>query len=1430
LSKRWFTLIYTVLLAWGLCALFLLLPRAAQSTAPKNDNHSPTIDITLQEAMDQAPAGTFFPAIVHLAEQANLTPQTLPAGKQARRNAVVERLQTTAATTQAPLLPLLDARQAAGEIEAYTPYWIFNGVQLSASAPVLRELARRPEVARIVSDAQVQIEHDPVVAPVDNSPEFSAVTWGLKQVQAPQTWYGLNVSGAGVTVGIMDSGVDWLHPALRPNYRGQLPNGSLNHVGNWHDALDDTNVTPVDPFGHGTHVAGTILGLENVGVAPEAKWMAVRAFDVRGSSDFGTIHAAFQWLLAPAGDPALAPDIVNNSWSSGPEVDEFLADIAAFKAAGILMVFSAGNSGNAPGTIGTPAAYTDTIAVGAMDERHQLTWFSSTGPSIFTNRTKPELIAPGARVLSTLPGNSYGYANGTSMSAPHVSGAAALLLSANPALTPPAITQIITTTAAPFADNTPNDQSGWGVLDAYAATATQVDTGRVAGIVRVGSQPLAGVTITVNGPAGVPILFYTDVTGHYQIDLVPGQYDLHFTAFGTSPAHLTDLAVTPGAVFNRDISLMPLPAGNVQGVIRDADTNQGLPAFLRAVGTPVTTTANALGEYQLSLPAGTYILKVAHTGYRLDQITVTVPAGGNHNQDFDLSATDRVLLVDSGWWYYHSQAAYYRQGLNNLGIAHDEWPVYNPFQDSPELTDLTPYDTVIWSAPNDSPGAIGAGLVISQYLGTGGNLFISGSSIGAIDGNVTPEAWWFVALRAMYVTSLRPVGTPPVYGQPETPFAGMTFTLNGGDGAANQSYVDQVAPLSGSFTDQAMNYGQNRGAALIRGRCVPAGYRVVYLGFGLEGVSTETTRHDILERSFSYFHEPPQPAGVEITPESISDFALPGRALTLTLEVFNESETITDTFQLDLHQAPWPTRIVTPTLETGPCASRQTQLIVEVPPDAPDDTTFTFTLSATSTNAGLRDEMSIALKTPGEFLFVDDHRFFDETAAYTATLDSLDIRYDVWETGWGSTGRGSPSPHFLAAYDLVLWYTGYDWFEPLSKGEADTLAGYLDGGGRLFLSSQDTLYYHDDHRLTSTYFGVEQYSESVTPTIAYGGPDLLVGDDGPFPLVYPPYQNNSDGLLGTASTQPFLYHNGGGAAGLAHQGVSPAGPPWRTVFWAIPWEKLPESARRPTLSRILGQLGDLGESTFETSARSPLPGQTLAYTLTLRHQSAGEPGTITITNPLPPELNLDETSLSGGAQYDPLTRIISWSGQLVDGAEQEITYRAEIDPALVAGELIHNAVALHYARHNLTHTLTARSWVDAPNLQESILLASQNPLPAGKGVTYTLLLINEGTPGMISATAGLPPQLFPLTSTLTSSTGTAEFQSHQLSWAGTIPAGGIVTVTMVMTSAWNTGSFWYPTNLVVNDGVTPPLVSSLWLQVTPFKIYQPAVFSQPPRD
>ncbi|HSH01635.1 MAG TPA: S8 family serine peptidase, partial [Anaerolineae bacterium] len=404
--------------------------------------------------------------------------------------------------------PLLLRLQQQQQLTITHHLWLINALALELTPAAATTIRQHPTTATLTPD---QLRHY-TLSPTHLTPTNSPSTpWHIDHLQLNHVWHGLNITGTNSTIAIFDTGVDGHHPNLATNYRGYQQTDQASH---WFDPIDNTPF-PFDPNGHGTHVASTAVGAPPIGLAPGATWIAARVFNRNGGALDSHILAAFQWIFAPNNDPNLAPDFVNNSWTSSPTNLTFYQAVTLLQQAGITPIFAAGNSGPNPATIGAPANYTNTLSVGATDDYDQLAWFSGRGPSIFTPQPKPLLFAPGTHILAAQPDNSYGYKNGTSMATPQVVGTFALLHAANPQLTPAQLTYIITST----------QQNGR--IAPYHALAATPNTnfatlhGRLLNHLNI---PLAHTPLTITN-----LSYTTDHLGHFTATLAPGTYTLNTT-------------------------------------------------------------------------------------------------------------------------------------------------------------------------------------------------------------------------------------------------------------------------------------------------------------------------------------------------------------------------------------------------------------------------------------------------------------------------------------------------------------------------------------------------------------------------------------------------------------------------------------------------------------------------------------------------------------------------------------------------------------------------------------------------------------------------------------------------------------------------------------------------------------------------------------
>jgi subtilisin family serine protease len=259
----------------------------------------------------------------------------------------------------------------------------------------------------------------------------------------------LPTRGEGMRIGVIDTGIDYTHPAL-----GGAFGPGHKVAGGWDFVNNDAD--PKDDAGHGTHVAGIIAAdsAEISGVAPAATLFAYKVLNAQGTGVQSDVIAAIERSIDPNqdGNPADHLDVINMSLGGPGNADDLVSRAAdRAMAAGVIVVVAAGNAG-VPDSIGSPGTARTVITVGALDSFDAVAFFSSRGPAPGLLGFKPDVIAPGTAIPSTYLGGLVVDLNGTSMAAPHVSGAAALLRKLHPAWTPAEIKSALVTTAAPLSD------------------------------------------------------------------------------------------------------------------------------------------------------------------------------------------------------------------------------------------------------------------------------------------------------------------------------------------------------------------------------------------------------------------------------------------------------------------------------------------------------------------------------------------------------------------------------------------------------------------------------------------------------------------------------------------------------------------------------------------------------------------------------------------------------------------------------------------------------------------------------------------------------------------------------------------------------------------------------------------------------------------
>ncbi len=395
---------------------------------------------------------------------------------------MIRAAQTLAARTQAPVISLLENESVNGRVASFTPFWIANLIAVEAQPAVFSELALRADVGLIYPDGHAGLRDDDLegIGPAPHPLAVDTLDAGLVAIDVVPAW-NQGFTGIGRLVCDFDTGADGHHEALADRWRGAQP--GVPWWAAWKDPFGNTQF-PYDSAKHGTHTLGIMTahppGQDPLGVAYEAQWIAA---GVLIGNDDSKIIECYQWAVDPDGNPSTindVPDVINNSWGTSQDCDStFWGAIDLVEAAGIVNTIAVDNTGPGPASVNSPESRAATLyrnfGVGNINPHipgYPIVPSSGRGPSPCDMRSiKPEVTAPGFMIYSTLPGNQYGYMDGTSMACPHVSGAVAILRQVNQSLSVDSLKAILMETAVDHGDPGPDNTYGWGIIDVGAAVA-----------------------------------------------------------------------------------------------------------------------------------------------------------------------------------------------------------------------------------------------------------------------------------------------------------------------------------------------------------------------------------------------------------------------------------------------------------------------------------------------------------------------------------------------------------------------------------------------------------------------------------------------------------------------------------------------------------------------------------------------------------------------------------------------------------------------------------------------------------------------------------------------------------------------------------------------------------------------------------------------
>ncbi len=1067
------------------------------------------------------------------------------------------------------------------------------------------------------------------------------------------------------------------------------------------------------------------------------------------------------------------------------------------------------SSGNNPKLVTAPGTYPSAITVGALTDENEVAAFSGRGRSL-AYEVKPEVVAPGTGITSTVPSGGWARKTGTSMATPHVAGVAALLLQARPDLTPQDIKDILKRTATPLSSQVPDPDSGWGVVNAYAAVASVTDVGYIRGhVLRFDGAviPWARVHLAELNGDHLTTVQVDPADGSYEIAIRPGQYLVTVEAFTFVLETRRGVEVEQDRATELDIALVPdEPMGTLQGWVYGQQDGVRVPmgARVRLAEAPegFDIESDEFTGFAQQLPPGTYHVRVEKFGYRVLTDTVKITAGYVTSRTYEPEPAPTILLVDGDAWMYNGAIDYYRGSLDRLGYVYDEWRVTVETAlpgtpgGAPKAAELAPYDLVIWSSSTSSPGFVRGANELSAFLAGGGRLFLSGQDALCTDAgtDVANDPCNRRTGRHPYVQEqlrLRVVrdsaNALALHGATGGLLEGLSLTLNGPDSMGNQFVPDVLAvtdPLAASLVAE---YEGGGGAAVLTGTCLD--YNAIAFGFGFEGIGGASNRDEVMDRVIAALAAPLPERGLQVWPEAMHIVTRVGATADYTTTLRSTGSETTD-FAVAVEATRWDatawraglTEPLTGPLRLGYCEAVPLVIRVQVPANARRGEGDTTTVRVRSAEGEAERGLTLQTSTAAPVLVVDGDFWQDSEDRYLDALAEVGVPYDVWEFGLLASAPKRPAIEDLTLYPSVVWFTGYDWRPngSLSVGSQQALAEYLDNGGRLLFSSEDYLLirgetpFEEDRLFRHEYLGVERYEQDLggaRPRILQGADrSIFEGISGCRLLPRNTEEDFADRLIPRATARNGLVDEFG--QNLAVQYASGA---FKSLFLAFDTWLLDQPCADELMRRSLDWFSPLHPSALRdpTERRTYAAGERVTLELELLNEGPRGVDGVQVRWKLPLEGELEEIPV--GWSLRPEDRTLMWFGDLGRGRSKKTTIVFVLDANLPANSTLISAAEIDDGQ-GLTLQRQAELRVNAPDLRTSYKAVDDNwkDLSVGERARFSILIRNTGTQpaNEFVVTDTLPSGLRLVPRGIQKDNGTVEADttSGTIVWRGTVDA------------------------------------------------------------
>ncbi|MEW6203426.1 MAG: S8 family serine peptidase [bacterium] len=552
---------------------------------------------------------------------------------------------------QAPVIAALERLRADGKVFNFRAHWLINSIRVEGTAEAFSEILALPQVAGLDTEERVPMEAIP--QPPRKAERIAEATAETEYFQVKETfvyeaWEKFGLRGEGMVIGMVDSGIDPDHPDLAGKIKGFK---TFNEFGEDEGLpAGDDYPTILGGSGHGTSVAGLMVGGDasgkTIGMAPEAQ-ILVSSFNVHSTTTDGkafpskdALLSSYEWIADPDGNPATddGARVIGGSYG-GLQTDVYIPFVKALYQNDIVIVNAIGNSGPGAETTVSPGnipVYVVGVGAGGAGTSQgilKLASYSSRGP-VKWNTTefrgsyaKPDITAPSGSNYTTAVGGGYTSFGGTSAATPVVAGICLLMFQAKPSLTAGEVIQIIKDTANVDDTGTsyieiPNNNWGYGFINAYRAVSAVVEPGTVMVQIDLGAAERATVRIRGTGfvrdYAKNSVLSFQYAPGDYTLEVLADQFTANTFPFTVTAAQtitindsITDAATDGGiTVTSQSAGLVPwylFADGKSDAVIdvklvRKISFNDGADTCFRTVPAAGAAVAVRLESGDVTLP------------------------------------------------------------------------------------------------------------------------------------------------------------------------------------------------------------------------------------------------------------------------------------------------------------------------------------------------------------------------------------------------------------------------------------------------------------------------------------------------------------------------------------------------------------------------------------------------------------------------------------------------------------------------------------------------------------------------------------------------------------------------------------------------------------------------------------------------------------